>query len=530
LDVADLMEEAVYLLRNASAKVWFSYLLGGIPFLVMLLLFWTTMSQSPFAHNQLAVYSFLLAFAYFWMKFWQSRFLVQLRKQYSSSFDPERTSSACACFRRQMIVQPAGLFVLPVALISTVFFPSALAFFQNMSACEAIGTDENETLFEKALRYSHSNDKGIFVFALFWFPAITLIVFLNWLTFFIALPFLLYSLLGIDSQFIHSPFAFFNSTFFVMVMVFTYLTVDPFVKVFYLLRCYYQEAHTTGADLRDQIALCRKTKQLILALFIALMTGLAVPSAEAASAEDIEQSIQKVSSQKKYVWRYPPEMVREDQGEPPAIIQSIQDFFQQIHEGLAGMIEDVTHWIRDLFKEKEENQPDVTPDLKGLGALHSTVTVVLIILAIVLLLLIIWIVMQAVIENKNVVSSAGAAISGERPDLNDENTTAADLSTNRWLAYAMELRGKGEWRLALRAIFLAQLALLADQRLLSLARFKSNRDYELELARRAHVHPEKLTAFQLGRSLFESRWYGNYLATEQDVDHLMSVVVKEVPL
>jgi hypothetical protein len=63
-------------------------------------------------------------------------------------------------------------------------------------------------------------------------------------------------------------------------------------------------------------------------------------------------------------------------------------------------------------------------------------------------------------------------------------------------------------RLALRAFYLASLARLAAGDLITIAKFKSNRDYERELQRRAHAFPEVLSTFAQNVSVFDRVWYG----------------------
>ena len=63
-------------------------------------------------------------------------------------------------------------------------------------------------------------------------------------------------------------------------------------------------------------------------------------------------------------------------------------------------------------------------------------------------------------------------------------------------------------RLALRALYLGSLAALAQQEIIVLARFKSNRDYERELSRRAHARPETVNAFTQNVVVFDRIWYG----------------------
>ena len=78
-------------------------------------------------------------------------------------------------------------------------------------------------------------------------------------------------------------------------------------------------------------------------------------------------------------------------------------------------------------------------------------------------------------------------------DLADENTGADRLPEDGWIALALELIARGDFRLAMRAYYFASLAHLAARQLIGLGRYKSNRDYEMELRRRSHALPEVLS-------------------------------------
>ena len=73
----------------------------------------------------------------------------------------------------------------------------------------------------------------------------------------------------------------------------------------------------------------------------------------------------------------------------------------------------------------------------------------------------------------------------------------------------------GQFRLALRASYLASLAHLGQRDFIRLARHKSNRDYDRELQRRARANPELLTAFDRNLAAFERSWYGEHAVTPE---------------
>jgi hypothetical protein len=104
------------------------------------------------------------------------------------------------------------------------------------------------------------------------------------------------------------------------------------------------------------------------------------------------------------------------------------------------------------------------------------------------------------------------------PDLNDEHVAADQLPVDGWLKLAQELAAQGEPRLALRALYLACLAALAEREWIRIRKSKSNREYERELARRAHSRPGLLENFTQAVLVFERAWYGRHEVTPEGLD------------
>ena len=88
------------------------------------------------------------------------------------------------------------------------------------------------------------------------------------------------------------------------------------------------------------------------------------------------------------------------------------------------------------------------------------------------------------------------------PDLNSEDVVASQLPEDEWLRLAREMMERGELRLAIRALYLATLAHLGLRELISIARHKSNRDYQRELLRRARAREDLQEAFGESVSIF----------------------------
>jgi hypothetical protein len=76
---------------------------------------------------------------------------------------------------------------------------------------------------------------------------------------------------------------------------------------------------------------------------------------------------------------------------------------------------------------------------------------------------------------------------------------------------------RGDYRMALRAYFLASLAFLAARELLAIGRSKTNLDYLREVRRRARSVSGLDALFAGGVQSFESAWYGLHDVHDSDV-------------
>jgi hypothetical protein len=117
-----------------------------------------------------------------------------------------------------------------------------------------------------------------------------------------------------------------------------------------------------------------------------------------------------------------------------------------------------------------------------------------------------------------------AAVLPATPDISNENVGADQLPEDGWTNLARQLLERGDYRLAIRAFYLATLAHLAQRNLVGIARFKSNRDYERELQRRAHAIPSLLTLFSENLFTFERTWYGMHDVNRELVQQFAATV------
>ena len=73
-----------------------------------------------------------------------------------------------------------------------------------------------------------------------------------------------------------------------------------------------------------------------------------------------------------------------------------------------------------------------------------------------------------------------------------------------------------------RAYYLAILSQLGDHDRIVIARYKSNRDYQMELSRRLHAEPELFTLFSRCMAGFERAWYGMHSVAENQISQFVS--------
>jgi len=520
----DIIEEATHLLRTAPPGTLALYFLGSVPFVLGLLFFWADMSRSPLAPQHLAGASLGVAALFFWMKFCQSVFARNVRAQAAGEKQtPLPLRHALRIFLTQTAIQASGLFILPVALICLLPFPWTYAFYQNATALDDGAESGNMALFKKCRRQAGLWQKQNYLLIVI-MGAFGFCVFLNWLTVCGTLPHLLKMLVGVESDFTRSPMAMFNSTFFATMLGLTYLCVDPLLKTIYALRCFYGESLESGEDLKAELKPFAATILKIGAAVMIFTAALSASPVTAASTNapvtilaketiappNLDQTINQTIHESKYVWRMPREQAITESSKSNVVVEFIQKIGDLIRDFLRG----IYHWIEKILRKLFHRSPGHVQSGSGYGWIMSLQVLLygLIAAVIAALILIIYRVLSA--RRKGPVVVAGEAFQ-TTPDLADENVRADQLPEDGWTKLARELLEKGEFRLAMRAFYLASLAHLAARNLISIARFKSNRDYERELRRRAHAFPDLLAVFGDNVSLFERIWYGMYEANHE---------------
>jgi len=521
----DVIEEATHLLRTAPIATLTTYYLGTIPFVLGLLFFWADMSRSPLAPQHVASASFGLALLFFWMKFCQSLFARRIRAAAArETYLPPGFNQGLRIFFSQAIIQSTGLFLLPLASVLALPFPWIYAFYQNASALD-IGADAGAAaLMKKSWRQAKlwAAQNNILLAILFVFA---FCIFLNWTTVCSALPELGKMLFSIESNFTKSRFAWFNTTFFASMLGLTYLCVDPILKTIYALRCFYGESLESGEDLKAELSpFIRSARNPVIAIlmFAAILSVSRVsaettsppapPSGQSVAAPDLDHVINDTIHERKFIWRMPREKtIAQEKSQSRGIVGK---FFDKMGNLVRGWIKKTATWLARLLSSLfPHHRQTTTSSSPGAGWITSLQILLYVLAAAVIIALALFIIRLVRNRRRPPETTTTSEAIQPIPDLTDENIRADQLPEDGWTKLARELLERGEFRLAMRAFYLAGLAHLATRNLISIARFKSNREYERELRRRAHAIPNLPALFGDTISNFERVWYGTHEAT-----------------
>ncbi|HEX2271140.1 MAG TPA: DUF4129 domain-containing protein [Pyrinomonadaceae bacterium] len=168
---------------------------------------------------------------------------------------------------------------------------------------------------------------------------------------------------------------------------------------------------------------------------------------------------------------------------------------------LTRMIEDFLRWFRNLFPDAPEIQPGRA------NVISSIIQIIVVLLALALITYVLVILLRRFkVQRKSKVtkSKEPRIVLGERLQPED---TATDL-----LAEAEALARRGDLRAAIRKGYIALLVELGDRKLISLAQYKTNRDYLRSVSNMPQLH---LRLAGMTDS-FERHWYGFAQATPND--------------
>jgi hypothetical protein len=233
------------------------------------------------------------------------------------------------------------------------------------------------------------------------------------------------------------------------------------------------------------------------------------------SSQALHESIERVIQKREYSWRLPRETVPKKATEKRTWVETLARKTEEVAKAISRWVSDALRWINARFSRGSGS---------GSGtAMAFVMKAVVVLLGAALVGFLLWLLWR-LWHNRAQLPDLEAAALPATPDLTDENVAADQLPEEGWLGMARELLARGELRLAMRAFYLATLAHLAHRNLISLARFKSNQDYERELQRRGHALATVLALFSQNRLVFERVWYGRHEITPRALHEFAGAV------
>lgn len=525
-----LVEEAMHLLRSAPVAAWVIYLSGAGVWVLGFLFFWAYTTWFAPGEAELVGLSLLLVGFFAWLKAAQADFCQRLLAHRLGAAAPRWSAARLAHLAvEQLRVQAAGLLVVPMGLVLTVPAAWVVAFYQSCSVLrEEGGVPLRAQAWREATRWPRQNHFGLVCLSV-----LAMAVWVNVAGAFYLVPYLANRFLGLDNVFGINGWFLLNPTFLAFVTALSWLCVDPLLKAFYVLRVFYGRAQETGEDLVVELRpLLRPRAVAVLALLALLAggdgqdaraeTGVSVERAQPAPEATVDpaaldRSIAHALEGRDFQWRLRPrargELADErETGPVRSFVRSSIELVREVLRWVAELVERVSSWVRDLFSSGER-----APRAAGTEGVSVIRALVYVLLAGVVGLLA-WMLLGMYRQRGPRATPVQAQpVAAAAPDLNDETLHAGTLPADEWLRLAAEQISCGEWRLALRALYLASLARLASGGRLSLAKAKTNLDYEGELRRRSPGDEALHARFRARRREFERVWYGRTEAEPQDV-------------
>lgn len=526
----EIIEEATHLLRLLPADIYALYYLGSLPFILGFLYFWTDMSRGVFACQHAAEAAFSLSALYIWMKCWQAAFCTRVHAHLQGDSPPGWTlRRILRLIALQTAIQPIGLIALPVSSILMLPFARVYAFFHNVSVTgNGKHSDIKEVYLEawhQAKLFTVQNHIFILIYSL-----CGIFVFLNTAIIIYLFPLLLNTFLGIETSFSRTTWGMLNTTLLMATIGVSYLVLNPLAKTVYVLRCFNGQSLQTGADLKAELKKFANSAKVVAAaiLLFFISFGCLVNTVSGAqndvaavnkqltysviAASELDKSINEVISKREYSWRMPKENIvkKEESGIIGKFISGLIDTIKDWLKPVIKWLKSAMKWISEkILGWTEYAHAKDSSSVNWMQSLRIALYA-LIVIATLVLGFVLWRILKTYRPHK---TAATASLTASKPDILREDTLADELPADSWLKMAENLMTTGDLRFALRAFYLASLSLLAQQKVIVIARFKSNREYERELYRKAHHAPELLAAFSGNMHTFEGIWYGNHQVT-----------------
>jgi hypothetical protein len=336
------------------------------------------------------------------------------------------------------------------------------------------------------------------------------VIFVNVVAAVFLLPQLAKIFTGYENEWTRRSGEVFNLNLFAIAVGLTWLVMDPLMQAYFAVRCFYKEARTNGRDLLVRLRHLAALAVIALAIGSSAaahsqtMSGQPI-SRQAISGDELDRSLARVLQDEEFGWQHAQKAAKGN-----FFLDRIAHDVTGVMNRIGSWVSTLGNWIRKLAGENRVVEKE--------RAHHGGTQVqwwMYSIGAVILLAMLIALFRRRQPAGPAAPPETGADV--KEPDLSDTRLLASDMGDGEWLRLAREYVSSGDLRLAVRAMYLSNLAYLAARQLIAIAESKSNGIYERELRLRARADAIS-TAFAMANRGFERAWYGLHEVTPESIE------------
>jgi hypothetical protein len=500
------LDEAVRLLRGASAATLVCHAIGSVPFALSLLFAWSAVTDTHTHPMAWARQALAPTFLLVWMNCWRAVYAGRLRLELSGAADSPWTFGRVArLVASQAYFGASKLVVMPLAALVIFPWAEAVAIYRYLPILSTRADLDPRQMIARARHVAGLERRlGWAILPILLF--LQLAVALNLAIVLALLPQIVRILTGYESTFSRGGIYFaLNPLFPLLVLALSWIVFDPFIQAVYAVRFFQAESIETGEDLRCGLRRLRAPAAalILLALFASHAPHLRADVAQA----DLKKSIERTMQTPEYDWRLPPAPAT---GGTPWLVRVSDRLATSLRSVMRAIGRQTERFLRWLGNKLRSTIP------AGIPGAPPTMGVT-------------WIV--AVLAAIALAAAGGIAwhklrtrpaIQATPTDTGPVRLGLADLTADlfpeeSWLALADRLLAEENFRFALRALYLASLAWLGRQELITIHPGKTNHEYQKELRKRARPSPQIRGMFAANVAAFERAWYGEHAVAPDDV-------------
>ena len=497
----ETIEEGLHLLRRVPAGVWVWQWSGSAPFALGAIFFWELATNPRTSAATLAAAALGMAILLTWMSCCRALFAGRLRELLSDIPESGQGGRLGSLLPAQSLLGASKLLVMPFSTLIVFPLAAVTAFYRYATA---LGSEN----FARARKLA-GIEPGQSWMLLLLLQFCWLVLAINIAIGLAALPHLVRILTGVESSFTRSGlFYIFNPLFGILVLMVTWLAFDPLIQAVYTVRCFHLQSLETGEDLRAGLRRIRDAARVAAGCLVLLVAGGAYAHA-AIPPDRLEEAIRKTEKSPEYDWRLP--AAQAPRGES-WVAQAVEGIWERVRSGFQAINRAISRGLRWLV-DRLRGTP-LGPS--GAGAPPAGVPASTWVLTMVAAGAAGWLAWRWLRGWRPAAAPlAVPAVVAARLDADDISPDR--LPEEQWIELAEQCLREQNYRLAMRALYLANLAWLGQRELLSLHAAKTNREYEAELRRRGRAFPQARGLFSANILEFERAWYGTRGVSLEDI-------------